>query len=79
MNLWKGFIANIVIYGENNNIYWYILLHVYLTYKTDIYIYTYIRRDRDWEIKRKRNIKVRINKKVFIEKQYGYKELSSIS
>ena len=72
-------IAPNITYGENNNIYWYILLHVYLTYKTDRYIYTYIRRDRDWEIKRKRNIKVRINKKVFIEKQYGYKELSSIS
>ena len=31
-----------ITYGENNNIYWYILLHVYLTYKTDRYIYIHI-------------------------------------
>ena len=52
-------------------IYWYILLHVYMTYKTDRYIY--IRRDRDWEKKRERNIKVRINKKVFIGNSTGIK------
>ena len=38
-----------------------------------IYIYIYIRRDREWEIKRKRHIKVRINKKVFIENSTGIK------
>ena len=38
-----------------------------------IYIYIYIRRDRDWEKKRERNIKVRINKKVFIENNTGIK------
>ena len=49
-------------------IYWYILLHVYITYETDRYIY--IRRDVETEIenkKRRRTIKVRYNKKVFIE------------
>ena len=54
-------------------IYWYILLHVYITYETDRYIY--IRRDVETEIERKRekNIKVRINKKVFIENSTGIK------
>ena len=33
----------------------------------------YIRRDRDWEKKRERNIKVRINKKVFIGNSTGIK------
>ena len=50
---------------------------------TDIYYYMYtehirqidiyIRRDRDWEKKRERNIKVRINKKVFIGNSTGIK------
>ena len=55
-------------------IYWYILLHVYITYETDRYIH--IRRDVETEIERLReneNIKVRINKKVFIENSTGIK------
>ena len=47
-------IAPNITYGENNNIYWYILLHVYLTYKTDRYIYIHIYVETEIERKREK-------------------------